>query len=63
MPTPGPSECPACGHAGINRTSAQLDARFGQERRPEEWSCRLCAYTWSSPKPPRHYGDIDSVRS
>lgn len=47
-----PVECPACGHERLRRHPRRLGASSRSQRPEEQWSCSLCAYTWTLPSPP-----------
>ena len=62
MATTRPAECPACGHEGITRASPPDDRVMrGTRGGPARWTCRLCAYSWTSPGPARGYEELDSA--
>jgi transposase-like protein len=49
-----PLECPACGHERIARRGAPGRMATGSLRiETTQWSCQLCAYSWTHPLAPR----------
>lgn len=53
-----PRECPACGHERVQRRSQQLHTRSHLLRVTlDEWTCQLCAFTWTQPTAPKSMPD------